>query len=104
MGELEIRRGLRTWEWGLAMRERRRRKASRTAPSEARAEDLMARRSAGSTEGAVVEVARSMRAAMEESAAGVEGEALGPCSDDGGRPEARGIAAWRGVAESRALI
>ena len=57
----------------------------------------MARRSAGSTEGAVVEVARSMRAATEESAAGVEGEALGPCSDDGGRPEARGIAAvWCG--------
>jgi len=64
----------RTWEWGLDMRESRRWKASRMAPSEARAEDLMARRRAGSTAGAVVEVARSMRDAIEESAAAAEEE------------------------------
>lgn len=88
----------RTWEWGLDMRERRRRKASRMAPSEARAEDLMARRRTGSTDGAVVEVARSMRDAIDVSTVD-EMEGFGPDSaddDDGGRPEenvARGIAA-----------
>lgn len=58
-----------TWEWGLDMRESMRRNASRMAASEARAEDLMARRRTGSTAGAVVDVARSMRDVMEESAA-----------------------------------
>ena len=73
--------GLRTWEWGLDMRESRRWKASRMAPSEARAEDLMARRRAGSTAGAVVEVARSMRDAIEESAgAAEEAEVFEPSS------------------------
>ena len=76
------------------------------APSEARAEDLIARRRAGSTEGAVVEVARSIRDTIEVSAAEEEGFEPGS-ADEGCRPEvnvARGIAAvwWR--AESRVVI
>jgi hypothetical protein len=85
------------------MRERRRRKASRMAPSEARAEVLMARRRAGSTEGAVVEVARSIRDAMDASA----GEGFEPGSnDEGGRPEenvGRGIALRRFGGDRRAV-
>jgi len=62
----------------LDMRERMRRNASRMAASEARAEDLMARRRTGSMAGAVVEVARSIRDAMEESVAGDDEEGSGP--------------------------
>lgn len=88
-------RSLLTWAWGLDMRERRIRKASRMAPSEARAADLMARRRAGSTEGEVVEVARSMRDAMEDSAEEVARLEAGSPSG-GGRLEEE--AAGRGIA------
>jgi len=71
------------------MRERMRRNASRMAASEARAEDLMARRRTGSMAGAVVEVARSIRDAMEESAAAEDEEGSEPSSD---------LAAGRGCA------
>jgi hypothetical protein len=69
LGDWSRGRGLHTWEWGLDMRDRMRRNASRMAASEARAEYFMARRSTGSTACAVVEVAHSIRDAMEESAA-----------------------------------
>ncbi|TVU32420.1 hypothetical protein EJB05_24151, partial [Eragrostis curvula] len=71
------------------MSERRRRKASRMAASEARAADLIARRSTGSTEGSVVEVARSMRDAMEDSTAAEEDEGFEPSSASAERGGAR---------------
>lgn len=74
----------------MDMREWRRWKASRMAPSEARADDLMARRRTGSTAGAVVEVARSMRDAMEDSAAAAEEEGFEPIS----APAAAAVVRW----------
>jgi len=92
-GEREVSEGLRTWEWGFDMRERMRRNASWMAASEARADDLMARRRTGSTAGAVVEVARSIRDAMEESAAAGDEEGSEPSSASAaGRGGARPLA------------
>jgi hypothetical protein len=83
------------------MRESRRRNASRMAPSDARAEDLMARRRAGSTAGAVVEVARSMSDAMEESAAAAkEEEGFEPSS---GSADAAADAVWRPAKEEETV-
>jgi hypothetical protein len=74
-----------------------RRNASRMAASEARAEDLMARRSTGSTACAVVEVARSIRDAMEESAAAEDDEG----SESFARPLAEEEAIGRGMTAIR---
>jgi hypothetical protein len=74
-----------------------RRNASRMAASEARAEDLMARRSTGSTACAVVEVARSIRDAMEESAAAEDDEG----SESFARSLAEEEAIGRGMAAMR---
>lgn len=67
------------------------------APSEARAEDLMARRRTGSTEGAVVEVARSMRDAMEDSAAAEEEEGFEFGSASAGAADQLEEATGRGI-------
>jgi hypothetical protein len=85
------------------MSEMRRWNASRIAPSEARAAALMARRSAGSTDGSVVEVARSMRDAMEDSATIDEEDGFEPrparVDDDGAkRPANEEDAVGRGMA------
>jgi hypothetical protein len=68
------------------------------APSEARAAALMARRNAGSTDGSIVEVACSMRDAMEDSAAIDE-------EDEPEKEESCGLVGLRWIsAEFRRLV